>query len=232
MNAFHTSLQPARTEFFSLTMFVADYVQAVKKYFKRKISNDELCEILFDAIIIPADLRNRNGEILTVDKADISRILNRKKNLPNALRKHVWDKSVQNSIDKYFETKIVAELVPDTSDLIYRLMNLIEADENISPARKTKLRNMSKESPITFLKEVFVYTLRQENKLSRTTSVINTPNVNRDNRKLTVRQNSGRFFNLPASYIAAVFNATALYGNFFSSPYYQTFCRAIRHLNH
>lgn len=213
-------------------MVFADYFHVIKKYCKGKISNDELCAKFFDAVIISADLRNRNSEILIVDKADISRILNRKKNIPNALRKHVWDKSVQDSIDKYFETEIVSELVPDTSDLIYRLMNLIESDENISPIRKAKLRKMSQESTCAFLKEIFVYMLGQENKLSRTTSVINPPNVNVDNRKLTTRQNYGKFFNIPVSYIAALSNAAAVYGNFLSSLHYQSVCRALRYFQH
>ena len=210
-------------------MVFADYLHAVKKNFKRKISNDELCEIHFDAIIIPVDLRNRNGEILTVDKADISRILNRKQNVPNALREHIWDKSVQNSIDKYFETKIVAELVPDISDLLYRLMNLIEADENISPTRKAEFRNLSEESPKAFLQEIFLYTLARENKFVRTTPVIKSLNVTASDRRSFVRQNYNTVGNIPASYIATLCNAAKVNKILFSTLYYQTVCRAIRH---
>ena len=84
-----------------------------------------VCANFFDAIIIPADLKNRNGEILTLDKAEVSRIMNRKKNIPRALQEHVRDKKVINGLENYFETNIVAELVPDTSDLIHQLLNVI-----------------------------------------------------------------------------------------------------------
>lgn len=70
-------------------MVFAEYVSVLKKYFKQSISNDELCGILFDAIIFPADLKNCNGEIFTLDKAEVSRIMNRKKNIPKKLQEHV-----------------------------------------------------------------------------------------------------------------------------------------------
>ena len=149
-------------------MFFADYVTILKEHFKQPISNDELCGILFDAIILSADLKNRNGEILTVDKAEVSRIMNLRKNIPTALQEHVWDKKVQAELENYFEQQIVSELVPDTSDLLHQLMNLIEEDENISSENKNKFRLLAKQKSIAlFLAEAFSYVIRQKNKLVR-----------------------------------------------------------------
>lgn len=66
-------------------MTFANYVNVLKKHFKQSISNNMLCGILFDAIILPLDLKKRNGEDFIVDKAEISRIMNGKKKIPTAL---------------------------------------------------------------------------------------------------------------------------------------------------
>lgn len=121
-------------------MFFSDYVSTLKKHFKKSISNDELCGILFDAIIIPLDLKNQNGSDFIIDKADISRIMNGKKKIPKALQDHIYDKIVLDELEKYFEKNIIEKLVPEISDLCHQLMQLIEKDENLSPAHKATLR--------------------------------------------------------------------------------------------
>ena len=146
-------------------MIFAEYVSVLKKYFKQPISNDELCGILFDVIIFPADLKNRNGEIFTLDKAEVSRIMNRKKNIPKKLQEHVWDKKIQDGLENYFEKNIVAELVPDTADLSWQLMKLIDEDKNISSENKNKFRLLAEKNLVSsFLAKAFVYAIRQENK--------------------------------------------------------------------
>ncbi|MBQ6006671.1 MAG: hypothetical protein IJL14_10560 [Selenomonadaceae bacterium] len=171
-------------------MFFADYVTILKEHFKQPISNDELCGILFDAIILSADLKNRNGEILTVDKAEVSRIMNLRKNIPTALQEHVWDKKVQAELENYFEQQIVSELVPDTSDLLHQLMNLIEEDENISSENKNKFRLLAKQKSIAlFLAEAFSYVIRQKNKLVR-------KSINKSERRTSVQELRNQIFQL------------------------------------
>lgn len=60
-------------------MTFADYVGVLKKHFKKKISNEELCGILFDAIITPLNLKNQRGKDFILDKSEISCIMNGKK---------------------------------------------------------------------------------------------------------------------------------------------------------
>ena len=144
-------------------MTFANYVNVLKKHFKQSISNNMLCGILFDAIILPLDLKKRNGEDFIVDKAEISRIMNGKKKIPTALQEHIWDKPVLDGLEKYFETNIVAELVPDTSDLCHQLINLIEQDENISPAHKATLHlSANPKSTALFLAEAFIYVVKPD----------------------------------------------------------------------
>lgn len=67
-------------------MAFADYVNLLKKRLKQSlkqsVSNNELCGILFDAIVNPLDLRNQHGDELFIDKSDISKIMNGKKKNP------------------------------------------------------------------------------------------------------------------------------------------------------
>ena len=85
-------------------------MRTLKSHFKKKISDPELCEILFDAIITLLDLKNQRGNDFIVDKSDISKIINGKKKVPTALQEHVYDKLVLEGICEYFERNIIAEL--------------------------------------------------------------------------------------------------------------------------
>ena len=84
-----------------------DYINILRKHFKKSISTEELCRILFDSIIIPANLTDSHGEILTIGKAEISRIMNSKKNIPVQLQDHVYDNEVLESMNTYFQDNIV-----------------------------------------------------------------------------------------------------------------------------
>lgn len=146
-------------------MIFADFVNTLKGHFKKSISNEKLCGILFDAIIAPADVKNSSGEVLTIEKGEISRIMNQKISMPIALQDHVYDNAVIAGLSGYFKTHIVSELAPQKSDLCYQLMTLIEADQNISPDSKVRFRLTANEDCIaTFLAEVFIYVIRQDNK--------------------------------------------------------------------
>lgn len=46
------------------TMKFPDYVSILKKHFKKSISVEELCRILLDTIIIPANLTDSHGNPL------------------------------------------------------------------------------------------------------------------------------------------------------------------------
>ena len=96
-------------------MTFADYANMLKEYFKRDISNEELCGKLFD----------------------------------------------------------------DTSELLRQLMNLIEADRNISPTLKEKLRLQAKQESLSlFLAEAFLYAIRQKNKSAKTNREVKAEVVN------------------------------------------------------
>ena len=142
-----------------------DYISILKRHFKKSISAEELCRILFDAIIGPANLTDSHGEMLYIDKTEISRIMNCKKNVPVQLQDHVYDDAVLAEMNEYFRQNIVSELVPDLSDLFHQMFQLIDADPDISPAHRASLRmQASNQTVALFLADLFVYVVRQENK--------------------------------------------------------------------
>lgn len=154
-----------------------DYINILRKHFKKSISTEELCRILFDSIIIPANLTDSHGEILTIGKAEISRIMNSKKNIPVQLQDHVYDNEVLESMNTYFQDNIVTELVPDTADLLHQILQLIDTDTDISPSHRASLHLQATSSMISlFLADVFIYVLRKDNK--STTTEKTTPAVN------------------------------------------------------
>lgn len=156
-------------------MTFADYVGVLKKHFKKKISNEELCGILFDAIITPLNLKNQRGKDFILDKSEISCIMNGKKKISTALQEHIWDEPVLDGLEEYFETNIVAELTPNISDLCHQLMNLIEQDENISHAHKATLCLSANPKTIAlFLAEAFIYVVSQNRTSEAIKSSINT----------------------------------------------------------
>lgn len=101
---------------------------------KSKVSY-ELYRILFDAIIEPLDLKNRNGDFWpSIKRNSVALWTERKKSqLPC---KSTFGINRLSTVWKNFKTNIIAELVPNRSDLCHQMMNLIESDENISPAHK------------------------------------------------------------------------------------------------
>ena len=202
-------------------MVFAEYARVIKRHFKHKISDADLCEVLFDAVIEPLDLRNRNGEIWTVDKAEVSRIMNRKKNIPKALRNHIHDKKVQDGIENYFRTRILPRLVDDTADLIWQMMRLIDGDKNISPSHKENFRDMaSPQSASLFLSEVFIHVLRQKNKSTQPAR----------RQEYTFAEHRAIVAKVAENYGAALSYAAAL-NKIFYSPAYQSVCRAMQAIN-
>lgn len=202
-------------------MVFAEYARVIKRHCKHKISDADLCELLFDAVIEPLDLRNRNGEIWTVDKAEVSRIMNRKKNIPKALQNHICDKKVRDELEEYFQTQIVAKLVDDTLDLLWQMMRLLDGDKNISPAHKEKFRDMaSPQSASLFLSEVFVHALRQKNKTTQPAR----------RHEYTFAEHMAIFARVAENY-GAILSYAAAMNKIFYSPAYQSMCRAVQAIN-
>lgn len=122
--------------------------------------------MIFDSVITTAELTKKDGDYLDIDTSDISKILNRQKNIPAEIQSHAFDKEIAQPIRDYFQQNIVAKLIPDLlEDLCHQMLNLLDTDKNISSEHKERLRLIAKpESIAEFLVDVFKYVIRQENK--------------------------------------------------------------------
>ena len=139
-----------------------DYVKTMRPFFAKSIGNEELCGILFDSIIDPLQLKDKNGGLLFYDKTYISHIMNRKRGVPVNIRDNIFEPKVTSSIVSYFQKNIISALAPNKDDLCYRYAKLIEADESLSPSHKGRLLMLANEASMAaFLAELFVAAICQ-----------------------------------------------------------------------
>lgn len=121
------------------------------------ISDPEMIEILYDAVALPIDLLNQNGDTITVPKGTASKIVNHEVdgNVRQDIRTHSTDQRVLDSIDDFFKTEIVPWLLKGIEDdLIHRLKTIIDNDSDISADKKTLGK---------FLASVYLYSLSRKN---------------------------------------------------------------------
>ena len=137
-------------------MYYAEFFYILQRHFEKTISDEELNGILFDFVIIPANI-TVNGEYLSLDKAKISKILNKKAPMHRKIRDHIYDASVINDLVSNFDKNIVSELNPEKEDLCFQLMNIINKD-NISPSHKSEFAMLAQPETIAaFLAKGFIY---------------------------------------------------------------------------
>lgn len=139
-------------------MLFSEYINLLKAHFCKSISNEELFGILFDAVIVPIDLRNKNGDPFVFDKVAISRVMTGKQNVPRQIRDNIYEPAVLSGLVSYFEDNIVSELVPKRDDLCFQMMEALRADRMISPQHLAEFQMLATPSSIAaFLAEVFAY---------------------------------------------------------------------------
>jgi len=140
-------------------MLFGDFVDILSKHFKKSIGKLELCNILFDFVILPADLKDKNGQPLILAESVRSRILKGESPMHNKIRDHIYDSVVIDKLIDNINRSIVPELSPNTDDVIFQIMQIIEK-ENLSPSHISQFRMLAKEETLSaFLAEVFVYAI-------------------------------------------------------------------------
>ncbi|MCD8200759.1 MAG: hypothetical protein LUD47_01625 [Clostridia bacterium] len=154
----------------------------IQAAFAQEISDKDLILLLYDAIISPLNLLNKNGETIDISVKTASAIVNRKPGgeVLETIRIHSNAQKVKDTINDYFQNYIVSELL-DTSvdDMIEHLKKIIEGDDEISNLMKQDLNNLgNKETLAQFLSNVFLYSLSRKN-------VIHTKNRGRPKKVIT-----------------------------------------------
>jgi len=147
----------------------SEYINLLKAHFCKSISNEELCGILFDSVIVPLDLRNKRGEPFLLDKATISKVMNNRQNVPQKIRDNIYEPAVLSGIVGYFDDNIVSELVPKRDDLCFQMMGLLRVDRMLSPQHLAEFQMLATPSSIgAFLAEVFAYVVMADVHADRT----------------------------------------------------------------
>ena len=140
-------------------MLFGDFVDILSKHFKKSIGKLELCNLLLDFVILPADLKDKNGQPLILADSVRSRILKGESPMHNKIRDHIYDSVVINNLVDNINRSIIPELSPNTDDVIFQIMQIIEK-ENLSPSHISQFRILAKEETLSaFLAEVFVYAI-------------------------------------------------------------------------
>ena len=121
-------------------LVLATVVSELKMSWGTSISNENLINLLYDAVSIPAGLYNKKGETISVSKTVASYIVNRQPggNVNQQIREHSQDDAVLKSIPAYFQEKIVSQLLKGSRpDLLHRLTARVKTDLS-RPRRKKK----------------------------------------------------------------------------------------------
>jgi len=142
------------------------YLEYVKGTMKDNPSTEDVVRLLFNAIIIPLDLRNKKGEPYDVSKETASRLLNRKNNIPVLIGNKAAHVKVVTSIYGYFEKSVVLQLTKGREDdLISYLTDCINKDDDIGSHNKEDLISKAKMDSLSeFLADVFLYTIKKPNR--------------------------------------------------------------------
>ena len=151
------------------------YMTIIKTSLRDTTANEDVAELLFNAVVIPVDLKNKDNEPFFVTKEVASKLINCKQNIPTAIRKACVDTKVSKSIHSYFEQTVLSKLMPGLEDDILSKFSItIREDNNIADDMKaTLLANAQKNTLAVFLANVFLYTLKIANKDSEKKPVIN-----------------------------------------------------------
>lgn len=148
---------------------ISTYVEKVKKAWKGGISDMDLITLLYGTIAIPADLKDKNGEIISCSKTTASEIMNRKANAHRSIKGYSQDEVVKSQIESVFKKQVVDRLLPSMiAGLIVELSQEI-TNSDILPDRKTELIGLAKQETLAkFLAEAYLESLIPNNKIADT----------------------------------------------------------------
>lgn len=142
------------------------YLAYVKEVMKSDPPTEEVVRLLFNAVIIPVDLRDKNDEPFDVSKENASKLLNGKINIPKQIKNNATSTKVTDSIYGYFKKFVFPQLMQGReADLLNNVLSCINHDSSIANDTKAVLNvNANMDNLAEFLADVFLYTLKIKNK--------------------------------------------------------------------
>ncbi len=142
------------------------YHLTMKKHFAQSISDVDVAEILFAAIIYPVELENKIGEPYEFDKTVVSKMVSGKINIPKKLKEFASDSIVISEIYAYFQENVVPKIsIGMESVPANELKTAIENDDNITDEIRNRLLDKANKGIYAeFFADVFLYALKVDNK--------------------------------------------------------------------
>ena len=195
-------------------MNFSEYFNLVRRYLKKKISKDELCMLLFDSVIEPLDLTNANADVVSYNAARLNEIANGKRPVPVQIKENIFEDEVAATIVDYFSRNVVPLLTPNHEDICYQMLQLINADNSISPASKMQLRMLAKSETIAaFLASAFTYAVRYDPDLDK-----------------VIEDTQGQTIEKPCLHLVGIHDSTVFDDLFFVEKYVPSFQTTIEEM--
>ena len=148
----------------------ATFLIELKESWIDEISDPDLIMLLYDAVADPVGLKNKMGDAIFINKTTASKVVNRKPggNPLKSLRRYTNDTRVTNSINVYFENKVIKQLHPSKKKVLFdSLLEIVNTDEGIKQAEREKILAVAQMDKYTdFLVSIYLYTLTIPNVLS------------------------------------------------------------------
>lgn len=166
----------------------ATVISELKTSWAESISDPEMIELLYDAVALPTNLVNQNGDPISVPKGTASKVVNREVggNVRQDIRANSTDPRVLDSIEAYFRKEVVSKLLKGSEDdLIHRLEVIIKNDNEIADEKKKELLALANKKTLAgFLASVFVYSLSRKNvPVGGSTKAVQTDTVREERKK-------------------------------------------------
>ena len=149
-----------------MELVYAEFHKIIKAYTKKKMSDVDIADLILDAILYNADLKNKLGEVMVIDKPMASKLVNRTTNIPIAIKNAAALPSIKSEVCKHFKDTVLPALnVGFESKIIYDLTQVIDNDAGIPIEMGKALKvNAQSNNLHLFLADILLYVVKVPNK--------------------------------------------------------------------
>jgi hypothetical protein len=166
------------------------YVSELKKVWHDDISNEDLINLLYNAIILPMNVLDKKGDLYYIDKSAVSKLANRESNVSPKIKKASDDKAVTGNIHQYFSSMVLVGISRGLeAQLIKGLEDLVNGDKSIADVTRNKLlANATEDSLARFLADLFLFAVKIKNKRNKSSVSQGMSGETQDNSSQIKRQ--------------------------------------------
>lgn len=129
----------------------ATIAKEIKSAFKKRISNPDLIMVLYDSVAVPVGLKNKNKDVIVINKGTASKIMNRQKGgeIREDIRMHSQDEQVTAGIKRYIEGFVFIHFLPGKDvQLLKNLIEIISNDNSMNQEAQAYLLSLAKKETL------------------------------------------------------------------------------------